>query len=43
MQKIMREKKTSEKEERQMKENFMVKRHRKSKLSKYKVLLFKQV
>ena len=43
MQKIMREKKTREKEERQMKENFLVKRHRKSKLSKYKVLLFKQV
>lgn len=43
MQKIMREKKTRDKEERQMKENFMVKRHRKSKLSKYKVLLFKQV
>lgn len=44
MQKIMREKKTREKEEeRQMKENFMVKRHRKSKLSKYKVLLFKQL
>ena len=39
----MREKKTRDKEERQMKENFMVKRHRKSKLSKYKVLLFKQV
>lgn len=43
MQKIMREKKTRDKEERQMKENFMVRRHRKSKLSKYKVLLFKQV
>ena len=43
MQKIMRVKKTREKEERQMKENFLVKRHRKSKLSKYKVLLFKQV
>lgn len=43
MQKIMREKKTREKEERQMKENFLVKRHRKSKLSKYKVLLFKQL
>ena len=43
MQKIMREKKTRDKEERQMKENFMVKTHRKSKLSKYKALLFKQV
>ena len=43
MQKIMREKKTREKEERQMKENFLVKRNRKSKLSKYKVLLFKQL
>ena len=43
MQKIMREKKTREKEERQMKETFLVKRHRKSKLSKYKVLLFKQL